>query len=216
MGSRCVGHCASLVTVHRRWLVAVLSLVTFTAPAAALPPEPSPPTRLVVDSGLLARLRTLAAGLHNEIVLCLTGSVDGQTAVATGFVMPDPHLSGPDGASFGQCPGTPVAIWHNHPLEERPVAAGSSAEPSYARPRGDPGASPRDFCALSETDIRTAAREGYLFAVVAVDGETWCWWTRDQVLALAKRRAVRGDPVPGQVESGALRADFRSRSYQMP
>lgn len=219
MGSRrATRHCRSGLAAHQRWF-AVVSLLgaTLATPAAALPRQPDPPTRLVLDPGLFARLRTLAAGLHHEIVLCLTGSVEGETAVATGFVMPDPHRSDSDGASFGPCPNTPVAIWHNHPLdlEERLGMAGSGA-PSYARPRGDPSVSPRDLCALSETDIRTTAREGYPFVVVAVDGETWCWWTRDQVLALAKRRTARGDPVPGQIAPSTPPAGSRERSYQTP
>jgi hypothetical protein len=184
--------------------VGVVCLVTCAVPAAA---QTGVPPRLVFDAGLLARLRTLAAGLHDEIVLCLTGALDGQTVVAIGFVMPDPHLSDSDRASFGPCPNAAVAIWHNHPLERRSPEA-SAIEPSYARPQGDPNSSPRDFCALSETDIRTAAREGYPFVVVAVDGETWCWWSRDEVLALARRKAMRGDPVPGQVVSGFHRPAF--------
>jgi hypothetical protein len=203
------------IAAQRHWVVAALCLVTAAARAAAATPLPDLPSRLVFDSGLLTRLQTLAAGLHSEIVLCLTGSVKGPAVVATGFVMPEPHLSDSDRASFGPCPGEPVAIWHNHPLEGRPRTAGAS-EPSYARPRGDPNASPRDLCALSETDIRTAARDGYPFVVIAVDRETWCWWTREQVLALARRRAVRGDPVPGQLESGSPRQGSRSRPYQTP
>lgn len=206
----------------------MLCLVTLAAPAApatprapaagvaALSPEPEYPSRLVLDAALLTRLRTLAAGLHNEIVLCLTGSVDGPSAVATGFVMPDPHLSDTDRAAFGPCPSESVAIWHNHPLDGA-ASVTAPAERAYARPRGDPNASPRDLCALSETDIRTAAREGYPFAVVAVDGETWCWWSRDQVRDLAARKARRGDPVPGQIESrtGAP-VPLKSGTYQRP
>lgn len=174
----------------------------FAAPATALPSRVALPPRLVLDSGLLARLRTLAAGLQNEIVLCLTGSTVGPSVVATGFMMPDPHLSESDRATFGPCPDTAVAIWHNHPLLASP-APHISAESSYGRPVSDPGASPRDLCALSETDIRTAAREGSPFVVVAVGGDTWCWWSGAQVRNLSARKAIRGDPVPGQIESRA-------------
>lgn len=219
MGSRRQQRRTSGRAAHGRWVVAVLCLMTLAAtPAAgvARPPEPDYPSRLVFDAALLARLRALAAGLHNEIVLCLTGSVGGPTAVATGFTMPDPHLSDSDRAAFGPCPSEAVAIWHNHPLEGRPATA-APAEPAYARPRGDPNASPRDLCALSETDIRTAAREGYPFAVIAVDGETWCWWSRDQVRKLAARKALRGDPVPGQIESRTRApVPLRTGSYQTP
>src|SRR2546427_1183409 len=67
----------------------VIALVT--ALALALPgPPPTPPARLVVEPGLLSRLQTLAAGLHNEIVLCLTGTTSGDTAVAGGVSMRPP------------------------------------------------------------------------------------------------------------------------------
>src|SRR3989442_1557204 len=87
--------CASLDAVIA--LVAVLAL-------ALAGGGPTPPARLVVEPGLLARLQTLAAGLHSEIVLCLTGTSDGVTAVATGFTMPDPQFSASDHATFGPCP----------------------------------------------------------------------------------------------------------------
>jgi hypothetical protein len=151
-------------------------------------PDPDPAVRLVIDAGLLARLQVLAAGLHREIVLCLTGSIDGATARATGFEMPDPRVSQAHRAEFGPCPAASVAIWHNHSLAE-PVA------PS----RGDPAVKPRDLCALSDTDIQTAAREGPPFIVVGVDADTWCWWSRDQVRKLAAAHALHGAAVPGQL-----------------
>ena len=146
-----------------------------------------PPAKLVVDSSLLARLGVLAAGLRSEIVLCLTGSTDGQTTVATGFLMPEPKASTAEQATFGSCPLTSVAIWHNHPLE----GLGGV----------DPNANPRDLCALSETDIRNTADVAIPFVVVAVDANTWCWWTHDQVQRLNAQHALRGDPVTGQIES---------------
>ena len=178
----------------------VIALVTVLA--LALPGGgPNPPVRLVVEPGLLARLQTLAAGLHSEIVLCLTGTTNGDTAFATGFNMPDPQLSASDHATFGPCPKEAVAIWHNHPVETRAGGAMQGApSPGYARPLGDPNMTPRDLCALSETDIRTAAQVGQAFVVVAVDANTWCWGSREQVRNLAARNALRGDPVPGQIE----------------
>lgn len=146
-----------------------------------------PPVRLVVDSSLLGRLQTIAAGLQNEMVLCLTGTVNGAEAVATGFTIPAAQVSASDHATFAPCPQEAVAIWHNHPLE---VPLGS-----------DPNLTPRDLCALSETDIRTTSHGSYLFVVVAVDAKTWCWWSREQVRDLAARNALRGDPVRGQISS---------------
>jgi hypothetical protein len=170
--------------------------------AATPPPAADPPAALLLDSGLLARLRTLAGALRSEIVLCLTGTVSGDSVVATGFVMPEPYSSRPDGAAFGPCPSGSVAIWHNHPVDDPPGTA-RGADPSYRRPRGDSVSSAREYCALSQTDIRTVARDGYPFAIVAVDSDTWCWWSREQVLALAQRGAGRGDPVFGQISPAA-------------
>lgn len=147
---------------------------------------PAPPPKLVLDSSLHARLGVLAAGLRTEVVLCLTGSNDGPTTIASGFLMPEPKASGAEQATFGSCPATAVAIWHNHPLEGL---------------GGDPNASPRDLCALSEIDIRTAAQTAVPFIVIAVDARTWCWWTHDQVRKLDAQHALRGDPVTGQIES---------------
>jgi len=162
--------------------------------------SPTPPVRLILDPGLLARLQTLAGGLQTEIVLCLSGTTRGDTVVATGFTMPDPQLSASDHATFGPCPKESVAIWHNHPLETR-ISATVPGAPGYARPLGDPNVTPRELCVLSETDIRTASKVGQPFVVVAVDASTWCWWSREQVRDLAARNALRGDPVPGQVFS---------------
>jgi hypothetical protein len=163
-----------------RSVVTVLTLATLVVA--------DPPPRLVIDSGLLARLGVLAAGLHNEIVLCLSGSIDGASARATDFVMPDPKASQAERAAFGPCPAESVAIWHNHPLEQPPTL-----------PRGDPALRPRDLCALSDTDIQTAARVGPPFIVIAVDADTWCWWSRDQVRNLAAANALHGAPVAGQL-----------------
>lgn len=191
------------VTVHRAWTVVVVSCLCFPASrAAALPLGGDIPPRLVLESGLLAQLRTLSLGLRNEIVLCLTGAADSLTVVATGFVMADPHLSSSDRATFGPCPDATVAIWHNHPLAAPREA--STRAPSVLQ-MADPQASPRDLCALSETDIQTTAREGSPFVVVAVGANTWCWWSHAQVRALAERGASRGDPVPGQIVSHAVR-----------
>lgn len=200
MGSRRAGHGSAGIASHRPWLAAACFALALPAPATAGVRDPDPPTRLVVEAGLLARLRVLATGLHNEIVLCLTGSLDGGTAVATGFVMPQPVRSDADAASFGPCPAATIAIWHNHPLAAAPRVAGSP-QSAYARPLGDPDASARDLCALSDTDIRTAARDGYPFVVVAAGGDAWCWWTRDQVRKLAARNVLRGAPLPGQIEA---------------
>lgn len=153
--------------------------------------RPAPSPKLVLDSSLDARLGVLAAGLRSEVVLCLTGSSDGPTAVATGFLMPEPKTSSAERATFGSCPATTLAIWHNHPLEG--LQGGR-----------DPNTNPRDLCALSEIDIHTAAQTAVPFVVIAVDANTWCWWTHDQVAKLDAQHALRGDPISGQIRSLTL------------
>jgi hypothetical protein len=169
----------------------VIDLLSILVLAASSPTLPGPPVRLVLDSSLYARLGLLAAGLRTEVVLCLTGSSDGPTTVATGFLMPEPKVSNAEQATFSSCPTTSVAMWHNHPLEA-------------LTPGGDPNTNPRDLCALSETDIRTAAHAAAPFVVIAVDANTWCWWSHDQVAKLDAQHALRGDPVSGQIESLTL------------
>jgi len=166
----------------------VIDLLSLLVLAASSPTLPGPPVRLVLDSSLYARLGVLAAGLRTEVVLCLTGSSDGPTTVATGFLMPEPKVSNAEQATFSSCPTTSVAMWHNHPLEG-------------LTPGGDPNTNPRDLCALSETDIRTATHAAAPFVVIAVDANTWCWWSHDQVAKLDAQHALRGDPVSGQIES---------------
>src|SRR5438876_11800424 len=75
----------------------VIALVTALALALSGPP-PTPPARLVVEPGLLSRLQTLAAGLHNEIVLRLTGATNGDTDVALGLTAADRLVSSADRA----------------------------------------------------------------------------------------------------------------------
>ena len=48
-----------------------------------------PLKRLVLAPSLFRRLSVLAAGLDREVVLCLQGSISGDTAVARELVMPD-------------------------------------------------------------------------------------------------------------------------------
>lgn len=162
---------------------------------------PRQPSELVVDAALLSRLLTLADGLHNEIVLCLRGAVRGDTAYATGFEMPRPRESTPMRSSFDPCPAGTLASWHNHPPTMR--SARLAAPPADAHDKRA-----RRLCVLSKIDIATADRLEYPFAVVAVDGETWCWWTLDEVRRFAADSVAPGPPAPARFASRAGEASW--------
>lgn len=155
------------------------------------------PNTLVMTPPLIAKLSTLADGLHKEIVLCLFGVVTGEVGRATNFAMPTPHESAPRSGWFDACPDESLAVWHNHPLTELVEGVGDSARPQVrARPRQP--AEARELCRLSGSDIGTLAAQGRPFAVVAVDRNTWCWWSLAQVRQLARLKRSLGYPIPGQ------------------
>ncbi len=155
----------------------------------------SPPTELVIEPDLLARLQTLAAGLQNEIVLCLSGPTRRGVAVARTFEMPTPRESTPLRSSFDPCPRGTLASWHNHPAHPEPELARAGPEVGDRRARR--------LCVLSGTDIETARRLKYPFVVVAVDGRTWCWWTLAEVEGFAAQSITPGPPAPGRLADRA-------------
>jgi hypothetical protein len=130
------------------------------------------PTRqLIIQPSLLHRLNLLAAGLDREVVLCLQGTVSGDTAVVGDFIMPDLVSSTADGVAPLPCGPATLAVWHNHPWTGPDTAFGI---------RG-----PADFCSLSEPDIRTVVAAAIPFAVVSVGRAgrpVLCWWRRVQVV----------------------------------
>src|SRR5438094_10667307 len=74
-----------------------------------------PLKRLVLAASLFRRLSVLAAGLDREVVLCLQGSVSGDTAVVRDFVMPDLLRSTVDAVEPEPCAPTTLAVWHHQP-----------------------------------------------------------------------------------------------------
>lgn len=174
------------------------------------------PTYLVIDPPLLSKLRTLAAGLHREIALCLRGSVRGDTAVARDFFMPEPEHSSASRSVVHACPSGTLATWHNHPLPASgPLATRPASWPTRRERTGFRAEAAR-LCVLTETDRQTADRLGYPFVVVGVDGETWCWWNLAQVRRMAAGSAV---PLPGQgvwVATGSAEAVAVARESLTP
>jgi hypothetical protein len=126
--------------------------------------------QLIIQPSLLHRLNLLAAGLDREVVLCLEGTVSGDTAVVDDFVMPDLVSSLADAVAPLPCGPATLAVWHNHPWTGPDTAFGIRV--------------PADFCSLSEPDIRTVVADSIPFAVVSVGRASRpvvCWWRRVQV-----------------------------------
>ena len=145
---------------------------------AALTPADSailnsqPLKRLVLAPSLLRRLSLLAAGLDREVVLCLQGTVVGDTALVREFAMPDIVHSSVDAVTPLPCqPATTLAVWHNHPWVGPDSSFGMKT--------------PEDLCSLSQPDLRTVVADSIPFAVVSV-GRTAqpiiCWWRRVQAV----------------------------------
>jgi len=130
-----------------------------------------PLKRLVLAPSLFRRLSVLAAGLDREVVLCLQGSVSGDTAVVRDFVMPDLLRSTVDAVEPQPCAPATLAVWHNHPWTGPDSSFGVKT--------------PEDLCSLSQPDLRTVVADSIPFAVVSV-GRTSrpivCWWRRVQAV----------------------------------
>src|SRR5205814_6391037 len=104
------------------WLmVGALAAPCLVGQAALTPADSAilnsqPLKRLVLAPSLLRRLSLLAAGLDREVVLCLQGTVVGDTALVREFAMPDIVHSSVDAVTPLPCPpATTLAVWHNHP-----------------------------------------------------------------------------------------------------
>ena len=175
----------SLLLAMRRAVCVVVWLMTgaLAAPGraagqAALTPADSailnsqPLKRLVLAPSLLRRLSLLAAGLDREVVLCLQGTVLGDTALVREFTMPDIVHSTVDAVTPFPCPPTgTLAVWHNHP---------------WVGPDSSFGVrTPEDLCSLSQPDLRTVVADSIPFAVVSVGRAPQpilCWWRRVQAV----------------------------------
>src|SRR5256884_3580245 len=160
---------------------------------AALTPADSailnsqPLKRLVLAPSLLRRLSLLAAGLDREVVLCLQGTVVGDTALLREFAMPDIVHSSVDAVTPLPCPpATTLAVWHNHPWVGPDSSFGLST--------------PEDLCSLSQPDLRTVVADSIPFAVVSV-GRTArpivCWWRRGQAGPKPPPKVPPRVPPPG-------------------
>jgi len=162
-----------------RWLmVGVLAAAGRLAGQATLTPTDSailnsqPLKRLVLAPSLLRRLSLLAAGLDREVVLCLQGTVAGDTALVQELTMPDIVRSSVDAVTPLPCPpATTLAVWHNHP---------------WVGPDSSFGVrTPEDLCSLSQPDLRTVVADSIPFAVVSVGRAAQpivCWWRRVQAV----------------------------------
>jgi hypothetical protein len=126
---------------------------------------------LVLAPSLLRRLSVLAAGLDREVVLCLEGRVQGDSAFVQDFAMPDLVSSTVDQVQPLPCGPATLAVWHNHPWTGPDSSFGVKT--------------PEDLCSLSQPDVRTVVLDSIPFAVVSVGRAPrpiMCWWRRVQAM----------------------------------
>lgn len=161
--------------------------------------EQEPPTRLVIQPDVQARLNVLAAGMVSEIGLCLIGYTSADTAYVSHVYMPTPFQSTATRSSAGMCPNNTLAYAHNHPsmwvsvsvpcllsLDRTGLCSGAKVHIVY---------NPTNLCVLSTTDRTTASKSVYPFFVVFVTPTISCWWTQAQAEADTLQNAL---PLPGQ------------------
>lgn len=167
---------------------AAIVLVWFaTAAPQAVPPVVLPPTILNVHREVQNRMNVLAVGLHNEVIICLTGHVADTVAVVTGFFMPRMSVSGPHRSAAQRCPEPrTMAVWHNHvpiALHYPPgcmvvALGGPSCFGTLAAVTPDP----RDMCHMSKVDRHTARELNVPFFIVQISPTVVCWWPRSQAI----------------------------------
>src|SRR5205823_14659340 len=138
--------------MRQRLAGAILALALGARPGVAQAPltpidsailNSQPLKRLVLAASLFRRLSVLAAGLDREVVLCLQGSVSGDTAVVRDFVMPGLLRSTVDAVEPQPCAPATLAARPNHPWTGPDSASGVKT--------------PADLCSLSQPDRRTGA-----------------------------------------------------------
>jgi len=125
----------------------------------------------VLVPSLFRRLSLLAAVVDREVVLCLQGSVAGDTARVQEFVMPDLVRSTADYVQPLPCERGTLAVWHNHPWTGPDSSFGVKT--------------PEDLCSLSQPDLRSVIADSIPFAVVTVGRSprtVVCWWRRVQAV----------------------------------
>src|SRR5438876_8115606 len=171
---------ALFLLMRHRVAGAVLALALGARPGVAQAPltpadsailNSQPLKRLVLAASLFRRLSVLAAGLDREVVLCLQGSVSGDTAVVRDFVMPDLLRSTVDAVEPQPCAPATLAVWHNHPWTGPDSSFGVKT--------------PEDLCSLSQPDLRTVVADSIPFAVRSEEHTSRpivCWWRRVQAV----------------------------------
>src|SRR2546423_4957979 len=113
-----------------------------------------PLKRLTLTPSLLRRVSLLAAGLDREVVLCLQGTVTGDSARVADFVMPDLVSSTADRVQPLPCDRATLAVWHNHPWTGPDSTFGVKT--------------PEDLCSLSQPHLRTVLSDSLPPALVSV------------------------------------------------
>ncbi len=152
-----------------------LGMVLVLLLAACQTVQPNPQV-LTFAPHLQHNLGILAEGLANELPVCLTGEIRGDTVILDQIHIPRINHSDTVSTNYDgtTCPKNTLAFWHNHPKPETVTFSDG----------------PNPGCWISYTDIRTSTQERRLFEIVQTSRYNWCWFTR---LQIAARVFMEGD-----------------------
>jgi hypothetical protein len=120
----------------------------------------------------LNRAYVVAQGMTNEVVLCGSAQLDGDSLRVTDLLPVYMRTTDTAFARGDPCPIGTVVVWHNHPWSGPMPEAGVTK--------------PAELCSLGRTDRVTAIGTGAPWIAVSVGrgdaNYTWlCWWNRAQL-----------------------------------
>lgn len=164
----------------------------------------------VFAGDLLERLTQRMEGRRRETVFCLTGQIEKNRALVTGFYQPQIIRETESRVQHTGCDelaADHVGKLHNHPLHHLTTEGKKAQQIQHAltRVRDRAPASPRDLCYLSPRDKNNTLydfgvrrKQDEEFQVVMVGARVRCWWSWEQVDQRATDTLI--EPLEGQIE----------------
>lgn len=155
-----------------------------------------PAYHILMTRDVSDELGALADSATVEHVRCLFGVTLPDTMVIFRTFEPQVREATPLAVGHEECPGYPLAIWHNH-------LAGVTITGEIRK-----GWDPRHSCYLSRLDLNDGSEvQAPKLQFVQVDRDTSCWWTQLQIVsqswgiqmlpAMPGQRSGFGDTPPG-------------------